>query len=94
MPIQNFRHKGLRRLYQHDDASGVRPDWADKLRDMLLAIDTAATVREIGQFPGWRLHPLKANYRGSWGITITGNWRLVFRFADGDAFDLDIVDYH
>lgn len=42
----------------------------------------------------WRLHPLKGDLKGFWSITITGNWRVIFRFADGDAFDVDLVDYH
>ena len=50
--------------------------------------------QEVGLFPGWRLHPLKGDLKGFWSVTITGNWRLIFRFEDGDAFDLDLVDYH
>lgn len=94
MSIKTFRHKGLRRLYHDDDASGVQPEWADNLRHMLHVIDTASSVRDIGQFPGWKLHPLKGDRKGSWGLTITGNWRLTFRFEKGDAFDLNIEDYH
>ena len=49
---------------------------------------------EVGLFPGWRLHPLKGDLKGFLSVTITGNWRVIFRFADGDAFDVDLVDYH
>ena len=45
-------------------------------------------------FPGWRLHPLAGDLKGYWSVSITGNWRLIFRFKDGDAHDLDLVDYH
>ena len=48
----------------------------------------------MGLFPGWRLHPLKGDLKGLWSVTITGNWRVIFRFEDGDAFDVDLVDYH
>jgi proteic killer suppression protein len=44
--------------------------------------------------PGYRLHALKGGLRGTWSATISGNWRIVFRFVDGDAFDVDLVDYH
>jgi proteic killer suppression protein len=44
--------------------------------------------------PGYRLHRLKGEWKGYWSVTISGNWRIVFRFEDGDAFDLDLVDYH
>ena len=44
--------------------------------------------------PGWRLHRLSGDLRGFWSVTITGNWRIVFRMQDGDAFDVDLIDYH
>ncbi len=61
---------------------------------MLAAIDTASAVEEIALFPGWRLHRLKGDLAGYWSLTVTGNWRVVFRFENGDALDLDLVDYH
>jgi proteic killer suppression protein len=94
MPIRNFRHKGLRRLFVDDDARGVPPQLATKLRDMLAAVDTADSVGEIALFPGWRLHELKGEYDGYWSLTVTGNLRVIFRFESGDAFDLELIDYH
>jgi toxin HigB-1 len=94
MPIRSIRHKGLRRLFEDGDERGVPPASVDKLRDMLLAIDTAATVDELGAMPGWRLHPLKGKLKGRWSLTVTGNRRLTFKFEAGDAFNLDLVDYH
>jgi proteic killer suppression protein len=94
MPVQSFRHKGLRRLFEDDDARGVPPQLTNKLRDMLAAIDTAANVDDIALFPGWRLHELKGDHAGFWSLTVTGNLRVIFRFEDGDAFDLELVDYH
>ena len=44
--------------------------------------------------PGYRLHPLKGARKGLWSVTISGNWRIVFRLEDGDAFEVDLVDYH
>ena len=44
--------------------------------------------------PGWRLHPLKGELTGFWSVTVTGNWRVVFRFDGEDAVDVDFVDYH
>ena len=49
---------------------------------------------KLGYFPGWRLHPLKGELKGFWSVSVSGNWRVIFRFEDGDAFDLDFVDYH
>lgn len=94
MAIRTFKHKGLNRLYSKDDSRALKPDWVDRLSDMLFALDNAKNVEELSLIPGWRLHPLKGDLRGYWSLTVSKNWRLVFRFDDGDAFDLDLIDYH
>jgi proteic killer suppression protein len=94
MAIKSIRHKGLRRLYEDGDSRGIRAAFANKLGDMLHVLDVARTIDEVETVPGWRLHPLKGDLRGYWSLTVSGNWRLVFRFVDGDAFDLDLTDYH
>ena len=94
MPIRSFRHKGLKRLFEDDDARALSAGSVDKLRKMLFALDGAAFVAEIGAMPGWRLHRLKGELASMWSLTVTRNWRLVFRFENGDVFDLDLVDYH
>lgn len=94
MPIKSFRHRGLKRLFEEDDRRGVPAAQAAKIADVLAAIDTAEKPGDIGLFPGWRLHPLKGDLKGFWSVTITGNWRVIFRFDKGDAFDVDLTDYH
>jgi proteic killer suppression protein len=64
-----------------------------KLRDLLARLDAAGTVADM-DLPGVRLHPLKGDFRGFWAVTIRANWRVIFRFAESDALDLDYVDYH
>jgi toxin HigB-1 len=68
----------------------------DKLRKLLLAIETATSVEQLGKFPGWKLHSLKGDMKGLWSLTVTGNWRLVFRYAEksNTAQDMDLIDYH
>lgn len=44
--------------------------------------------------PGFDLHQLKGDLRGFWAVKVSGNWRLIFKFKDGDAFDLNLIDYH
>ena len=66
----------------------------DKLRHMLQAIDGAAEVKEVALYPGWRLHPMTGDWKGFWSLTVSGNWRLLFRFENGDAFDLLLHDPH
>jgi proteic killer suppression protein len=74
--------------------SGVPVASVEKLRDMLLAIETAERIVELNVMPGWHLHPLKGDLAGHWSLTVTRNRRLTYRFVDGDAFDLDLLDYH
>jgi proteic killer suppression protein len=92
--IRSFKRKKLRRFFEADDAAGLPAGQAEKIGDILAAIETAEQPADIALFPGWRLHPLKGELRGFWSVTITGNWRVIFRFGDGDAFDVDLVDYH
>jgi proteic killer suppression protein len=92
--IRSFRSKRLRRFFEADDGAGLPAGQAQKIGDMLAALDTAEQPAEIALFPGWRLHPLKGELKGFWSVTVSGNWRLVFRFEEGDASEVDLVDYH
>jgi proteic killer suppression protein len=44
--------------------------------------------------PGYRLHPLKGDLKGFWSVTVRANWRIIFRFEENDAFDVELIDYH
>jgi len=55
---------------------------ADKVRKLLFALETAANPDQLGRFPGWKLHPLRGDLRGFWSLTVTGNWRLIFRYDE------------
>jgi proteic killer suppression protein len=94
--LVRFRHKGLRQLHEDGSAKGVPPAMADKLRKLLFAIETAETLDQLARFPGWRLHPLKGGRTGFWSLTVTGNWRLVFRYGEetNTASEIDLIDYH
>jgi proteic killer suppression protein len=91
--IRSIRHKGLKRLYEDDDPSGVISEHAEKLRDILVRLDAAGTVADM-DLPGFRLHPLKGELKGFWAVTVRANWRVIFRFSDGEALDINYVDYH
>ena len=94
MAILTFRHKGLQRFFTEDDHRGIPPALAPRLADMLAALDCARTLASLRVFPGWRLHSLSGHLEGWWSLTVSGNWRLVFRFSGGNALDVDFVDYH
>jgi len=91
--IRSIRHKGLRRLYEDDDPRGVISEHAEKLGDILARLDAAGMIADM-DLPGFRLHPLKGELKGFWAVTVRANWRVIFRFADGDAMEVDYVDYH
>src|ERR1017187_6616974 len=96
MQLVRFRHKGLRQLHEDGNAKGVPAAMADKLRKLLFALETAETLEQLSRFPGWKLHPLKGDLKGLWSLTITGNWRLIFRYDEqtNTASDIDLIDYH
>jgi proteic killer suppression protein len=91
--IRSIRHKGLKRLYEDDDPRGVVAEHVLKLRDILARLDAARTIADM-EMPGFRLHPLKGKFKGFWAVTVRANWRVIFRFVDPDAVDVDYVDYH
>ena len=91
--IRSIRHKGLRRLYQDDDRRGVMSQHAEKLRDILARLDAAHAVVDM-DLPGFRLHPLKGEFKGFWAVTVRANWRVIVRFEESEALDVDCVDYH
>ena len=94
MAIRSFRHRGLKQFFEKGTARGIDARLADKIEEMLFAIDTADDVSDVDLFPGWRLHRLSGDLDGFWSLTVTGNRRLIFRFEDGEADDVDLVDYH
>jgi len=91
--IGSFRHKGLRQLFEDDVAKSVNPDHVRKLKQILLALQAAQQIEALN-LPTFRLHPLTGDLRGFWSITVRANWRVTFRFEDGEAFEIDLVDYH
>ena len=91
--IRSFRHKGLRLVFERGDRKGVQPAYAGKIERILARLDEASKAGGM-DLPGFRLHPLKGDLAGLWSVTVSGNWRVVFRFDDGHAENVDLVDYH
>jgi len=94
--IRNFAHKGLKRLYEEDDAKGVAPNTADKLRKMLVFLDEMETPEELLALPSWRAHTLSGDREGTWSLSVTANRRLTFYLdlAGREIQDLNLEDYH
>ena len=91
--IESFRHRGLKRLYEQGDGSKVRAGQLDRISDVLLHLDKAQEPGDL-DLPGYRLHPLKGDLKSYWSVMISRNWRITFRFEDGDAYEAGLADYH
>ncbi len=91
--IKTFKHKGLKKLFEDDDRSGIQSKHAEKLLDILDRLDAASEVEDM-RYPGSRLHQLTGNRKSEWSITVSGNWRITFKFENGDAYVVNYEDYH
>ena len=88
-----IRHKGLRALHQRDDPARLPANLVPRLRRILFRLQEASHPRSADA-PGFRLHPLTGDRAGQWSVRVSGNLRVVFRFEDGEAVDVDLIDYH
>ena len=91
--IRSFKHKGLKALYDGRSPARVSADHVPKLSRILTALDEAIQPIEM-DLPGFRLHALKGDLKGHYAVSVSGNWRVTFRFEDGHAVDVDYLDYH
>ena len=91
--IKSFKHRGLKALYDGRTARRVAPEHLQKLRDILAVLDRSRRPADM-DIPGLRLHPLKGELKGHYAVSVSGNWRVTFRFEDGHAVDVDYRDYH
>ena len=91
--IRSFKSRASRRLFSDGDTRGVETALIPRLLRRLDALNAAANAADLN-LPGFDLHQLKGDRRGTWSIKISGNWRVTFTFKDGDAFDVDVEDYH
>ena len=83
----------MRQFYDRDDSSRVGAKLANRVAAALADLDEAGKPGDL-DMPGYRLHPLKGRQAGRWSISVSGNWRITFRFEAGNAYDVDLVDYH
>ena len=91
--IQSFRHKGLARFFATGSRAGIQAAHTARLRLILAALNAAVAPSDMG-LPGLKLHPLKGTRSGTWSVSVSGNWRVTFRFSGKDAVDVDYEDYH
>ena len=96
MKIRSFAHKGLKKLYEEDNAKGVPPETVDKLRKMFAFLDEIDDPEELRALPSWKVHTLTGNRKGTWSLSVTANRRLTFHIdlVEREIHVLDLEDYH
>lgn len=91
--IKSFRHKGLEKFFRTGTKAGIQSQHAMRLRTQLTALEHATSAQDMNA-PGWRFHKLTGDRVGFFSVSVSGNWRLVFRFEEADAVGVDYIDYH
>ena len=91
--IQNFRHRGLKRLFEQDDRSKLPQADIETIED-ILGLLNVAVAPQVVDLPGYGLRKLSGDLKGFWSVKVSKNYRIVFRFEGADAFDVDFLDYH
>lgn len=91
--IETIKHKGLRRLYEKNDRSGIRADLVEKVQRILSSLEAAGDPADLA-LPSFRFHSLTGDRRGTYSVTVKANWRVTFRFYEGAVHDVNLEDYH
>ena len=91
--ILRFRHTGLKRLFEKDDTRRISPELLSKVERVLARLDEATEPDDMN-LPGFRLHPLKGDLTDNWAVSVSANWRIVFRFEGRNVTDVNLLDYH
>ncbi|HYK65682.1 MAG TPA: type II toxin-antitoxin system RelE/ParE family toxin [Patescibacteria group bacterium] len=91
--IRSFAHKGLREFFETGSNAGIIPEHSRRLRLILGVLNSAVKIQDVG-LPGLRLHQLTGRLSGFWSVSVSGNWRVIFRFKDREALDINYLDYH
>ncbi len=91
--IKSFRHKGLEEFFNEGSLRGVQSKHAKKLANILERLENADSAQDLNA-PNYDLHLLKGDMEGLWSVRVSGNWRITFRFENGDSYMIDYLDYH
>ena len=93
--IKSIRHKGLKKFWEKGDMSRLNPQHITKIRLILATLNRAASLDTISKLPGGRFHKLTGELKDFWSLSVSGNWRIIFRIGDdGHIYDVDYLDYH
>lgn len=91
--IRSFKHKGIQRFFYDGEMKGIDPKHTARLARILDRLDASVSPYDMN-LPGFKLHELKGKEKGAWSVSVSGNWRVVFKFEGNDAVQVDYLDYH
>jgi toxin HigB-1 len=93
LPIKTFEHKGLKKFFESGSKAGIQSAHAKKIERILDRLNSATDIQDMNA-PGYDLHPLKGDLKGFYSVQVNGNWRIIFCFENGEASNVNLVDYH
>ena len=91
--IESFKHRGVERFFTSGSKKGIQPEQTRRLKMILFRLHSAERIHDM-DYPGSELHQLKGELKGFWSIKVSGNWRILFRFDRGHAWEVDYDGYH
>ena len=91
--IKSFKHKGLENFFYTGSKRGILPEHSSRLVRILDRLNASNDIKDMN-YPGSNLHQLKGDRDGQYSVRVSGNWRVIFDFIDGDAYIVDYGDYH
>jgi proteic killer suppression protein len=92
--IRSWRNAASRRIWEGARPNQFRGLDFDRAVDLPLALNVAATLQDLSPLKSVGLHKLKGQRKNQWAMTVNGRWRICFEFHKGDAYDVEVVDYH
>lgn len=93
MTIKTFKHKGLKKFFGFGNKGGIQAAHAKKIELILDLLNSSMEAKDMN-FPGSDFHPLRGELKGFYSVHVNGNWTIIFRFENGEATDVDLIDYH
>jgi len=91
--IVSFKHKGLQKYYETGSTAGIQNKYKTKLKMILAALDSSQVIEDMNIL-GYKLDPLKGKLNELWSVSVSGNWRITFKFENGNINIVNYGDYH
>jgi len=91
--IKTFKHRGLKKFFENGSKAGIQAAHANKIGRILDRLNSATEAKDMNA-PGYDFHPLKGDRAGFFSVHVNGNWIIIFQFENGEAMNVDLIDYH